>query len=717
MSCCSKPMSAAAVAQRHMPAAAPIGWRLLAGLFIAGNSMALSLAVNLAEVSASERTYLHAALAISTVVTASLCGPVLLQALRASWSKRQFGVESLFVTGIVGAAGYSGVNAWRTTGDVYFEVVNILLALYALANGLKQLSQNQLQQALLAAMPQADRCRRLLAPREAVVAGKAALGPLSTTRAYEDIEVAQLKSGDIVEVGAQQRIPISGTIAAGAAFINEATLTGEGFCVSRGEGDAVQAGTFCMDGTLLICASADGGRGRLDSLFAQMLAGSSKRARVEQLVQRVARIFFPIVASAATATFLFWLYASNVTTAFLHAMAVLLVACPCALGFATPIGLWTAVVRLGRLGIHTRNTAAVEALAQIDTVVFDKTGTLTQVQPSVQRLHVLPPCPYAAAQIAQMAAAAQSASDHPVAAAFAQPAKTMHENPWTVTQVRILPGRGITVQLQHASSKQSVAVTVGAAERLLPEAALVPMSAAVHGPEIVDDAMSPAFLAEQQAAYAQVRSQLAPGARAVAIFIEAKLAAVAEVVDTPLPDAQQALSRLKEVHINSIISSGDSSNRLHAFASVERLGDMQPEDKLRHVQALQQAGHSVCFVGDGVNDAAAMATSQTSFAIDKGAAWAQLSADFSLPQSSVTHLADAVVIARQTMRCVRGNLYFAASYNGLGMLVAAAGYMHPVFATVLMLCSSLFVTLRSSALLQQDSAAPVSGTAGATRAT
>ena len=651
MTCCST------ATQTPVPAGRSV-WRLLIAVFLAGNCMVLSLSVNISELTATERYGLHGALMAITGVVILLVGGRLASrlAIGRRWHFAAIcNIEALFATGILGASAYSLHTVWCGTGDVYFEVICILLVIYAASSEVKEASQQRTLRALRAALPSAD---------VATCVSPCGAKPRA-------VPIASIAVGDHIVVHAGEILPVDGIVLGGVAFINEATLTGEGFCVRRGRGDRVRAGTQDLDGCLHIRATARGAARQLDQIAAEVMKGLSERGPLERQADRAARWFFPVISITAATTFLCWWRYGNPTEAFLNAVAVLLVACPCALGFATPVGLWAAWIKLARLGIVPRDTASIERLAAVDTVLFDKTGTLTHVEMMARACKILPGSTWTEAQAVALACAAQTMSNHPIARAFAAtPRRDDLTLPYRPLSLRLLPGRGIEVCVVNPLGGQRLCLRLGDPARLA-----VPMSAAL----------------------AAAVAALSPGARPLALFINDRAVAVFELVERSVAGTAAALMQLTSLGLVCSVCSGDVVARLKPWNPYLPQGLMTAGDKAAQVRHLAAQGKRVCFVGDGINDAPALAQSHVSLAIASGARLASLAADFTLPHGALPHLPEAIIIARTAMRLLRSNLALAAVYNAVGIALAAAGQLHPVFAAVLMLGSSLTVTWRAVA--------------------
>lgn len=645
MTCCAG--TTPAVEGRKRP---PL--RLVLAIFLAGNSMVLSLAVNIATLTEIERHWLHGALLVVTLAVALLVGKPLVAAIARARLPKSASIEAVFVAGILGASSYSLHAVWAGTGDIYFEVVCILLVIYAVSTETKQASQLRTLRALRAALPipQVATCIR---------------PPDSLPRS---LPVGEIVTGDHILSRASEIVPVDGVVLRGVAFVNEATLTGEGFCVRRSRGERVRAGTQNIDGELLIRATSDGAACELSVTADQVMQGLSKQSTLEHEADRAARWFFPAVTIISALTFVIWCVCVGFTSAFLNAMAVLLVACPCALGFATPVGLWAAWVKLARLGLVAHHTASIERLAAVDIAVFDKTGTLTSLQKATGACQLLQKDAWTEDEAVGLACVAQVMSGHPIASAFST-CKPVSLASYRPLSVRLLPGAGIEVEVRHASG-QHLCVRLGDPGRLA----------------------DPADAARITAATASVRQD----ARPLGLFVDGRAVAMFEIVEQPVAGTEAALQRLCAMGLVCAVLSGDITARLQSWSAHTVQGQMSATDKVESVRNLAQQGHRVCFVGDGVNDAPAMAQSYVSLSVDGGAPLARMAADFTLPQAALMHLPEAVAIARKAMRVVRSNLVLAAVYNAVGVALAATGRLHPVFAAVLMLCSSLTVTWRAS---------------------
>ncbi|MGF1634960.1 MAG: heavy metal translocating P-type ATPase, partial [Phycisphaerae bacterium] len=420
--------------------------RILVAAFLAFNSMVAALAVNLSEVSLAERRWLHVGLFVATAIVAALVGGPLVRRTAEALRRGKVTVEALFIAGMAGAFAYSLYHAVVGSGAVYFEIVSILLVIYALGTQIKQQVQSRVLASTQAFSPAAATCQTL------TCCGKLVEKPVSAVNV-----------GDSVRVFPGQVIPVDGVILEGASFVRQSALTGEPAAVPRKAGDAVFAATHALDGTLTLRATARGDDRRIDHIVRAVEQARGRRSHLERQADRLAAWFFPVVATASAGTFAGWAWFGTYEAAFLNAMAVLLIACPCALGFATPVGIWSALARLGRRGFVVRDAGAVEHMAAVDTVLFDKTGTLTDAEAGDVTLHVLHG--QDEHRVRAMVAAAEAASDHPVARQLRALVPADGTSGWSAVAAEAIPGVGFRANVRDGAGAVCEVMIVNAATR------------------------------------------------------------------------------------------------------------------------------------------------------------------------------------------------------------------------------------------------------------
>lgn len=617
--------------------------RIAIGAFIAMNVMTFSLSVNVSEVTPRERMALHTGLLAATLLTGAVVGSGLLRNACRELRRRRITIEALFLLGSGGAFAQSVISTVRGEGPVYYEVVAILLVVYALGRQLVSRSQEAALEAL-------TRERR-----EEVC-------EVVTDRGATEIRpVSQLSPGDVVTVKPGEGVPADGVIVSGEACLRETPLTGEAFLRNRKPGDRALAGTHPVDGLIRVrvtAAAAESEKARLLDEVGQSLGAAGA---IERAADRLAHWFAPVVLSAAVFTYGGWSVAANQETALMHALSVLVVACPCAMGFATPLAFWAARRRLSALGLDVRGGETVERLASADCVVLDKTGTLTETDShTLEEFHFRPVSGLEERDLELMLAAAERASNHPLAAAF-EHFDAGIRNPFQVEQLTLVAGRGFRAQLSREGSGRNWDLTVG----------------------LADESGDEPF-------------------RRIEVAVDGQEAARALISERLHPSAGPALAEFKLLGLHRIVATGDSPARANQTPADERYASLRPTEKKRLVERLEKQGRRVLFVGDGLNDSGAMAASHASIAVRESAPLAAGVASAVMNGDDLRLIPRAIGECRQALSVARTNLLFAAGYNSLGITIAAAGMLHPVTAAIVMICSSLFVSWRASRLLPEE---------------
>lgn len=624
---------------------AGFGWRIGLALAFAGQGMVFGLGYNNALKSGESPAFgsaaygiLHAALLGSALVVGVLLGGPLLRETLAAFRQRRLSVEALFVLSAGGALGGSLIASFTGSGSVYYEVVSIVLCVYAIGKQVGAVQKSRLGQAL-SRFRMAFDSAWVAAPDGGRVA-----------RALSD-----LQPEDRVLVAPGEPVPVDGRLLRGSGYLRETPLTGEPAPVRKGPGDQIRAGTWSVDGNLLIEPHLEGPRA-LDGILAFLDQTRQRPSRMQAFADRLMHLFVPVVSLTATGTFLGWLLvpATAWWEALFHAMSVLLVACPCALGLALPTGIWSGLFHLGQRGVLGRHGQLLEALAECDTVVFDKTGTLTRFQLEADTSKVSG-SPAEKQDLLEAVAALGRESPHPVSAALAH----LGTRPLRVTGLLVHPGLGLSGEVAGRS------LMVG-------EAALL----REHGVAL------PAALP-------------AGAGKPVHLACDQRFAGTVFLRECLRPDSEAALQVLLEMGLECHILSGDPEPANPSIGGVPVTGNLHPAAKAREVESLKSAGRQVLFIGDGINDLPAMQASHASLAIDHGAALAAEFADGLLIQGRAASLPSAIHLARRVARALRDNLRFALLYNLAGMSLAAAGLLHPVVAALLMVGSSAIVSWRA----------------------
>ena len=507
---------------------------------------------------------------------------------------------------------------------------------------------------------------------------------LLTATGERVIDISRLHVGNRFVVRPGERVATDGVIVSGHSALDASTVTGESVPVEVGPGDAVVGATVNTHGRLVVETTRVGGDTQLAQVARMVEAAQSGKAAVQRLADRVSAVFVPIVIALAVATLGFWLgQGAGLSFAFTSAVAVLIIACPCALGLATPTALLVGTGRGAQLGIVIRGPEVLESARHIDTILLDKTGTVTEGRMAV--VAVTAAAGSMTAEVINAAGSAESGSEHPIARAIADHART-HGSLNPVTKLHSRPGLGVLAELSAsvavgASTDADKSVVVGRLELLQEEGLQVPR--------------------ELQETYAAEQAQ---GRTAVMVGWGGEARGVIAVADVVKPTSAEAVHDLRWLDLRPVLLTGDHETAARAVAAEVGIDDVianvLPEQKVAEVVRLQDAGHRVAMVGDGVNDAAALAQSDLGIALGTGTDAAIHASDLTLISGDLRVAADAVRLSRATLRTIYGNLWWAFGYNVVALPLAAIGLLNPMIAAAAMALSSVFVVTNSLRLLR-----------------
>ncbi|PCE16391.1 carbonate dehydratase [Microbacterium sp. SZ1] len=498
--------------------------------------------------------------------------------------------------------------------------------------------------------------------------------------AEERMPLVHLVVGDVFVVRPGEKIATDGIVREGSSAVDASMLTGESVPVEVRAGDAVTGATVNVGGRLAVTATRVGADTQLARMARLVEQAQSGKAEAQRLADRLSSVFVPIVFAIAAVTLVGWLIGGGgVAAAFTAAVAVLIIACPCALGLATPMALLVGTGRGAQLGVLIKGPEVLESTRRVDTVVLDKTGTVTSGRMTL--VDVIPADGEDAAQVLRVAAALEDASEHPVAAAIVRGAVERFGDLPAVSEFRSIQGRGV------AGLVDGVPVTVG-------------RSGVLSGASVsLDGPLLDAFEDAERRAHT-----------AVVVAWNGRARGVLVVSDAVKPDAREAIIALRSLGLEPVLLTGDNRRAADAVAAevgirAVRAGVL-PEQKVAEVEALQQQGKVVAMVGDGVNDAAALAASDLGIAMGTGTDAAIEASDLTLVRGDLWGTVDAIRLARRTLAIIRGNLFWALAYNVAAIPLAALGLLNPMLAGAAMAFSSVFVVLNSLRLRRFRSAAP-----------
>jgi heavy metal translocating P-type ATPase len=607
--------------------------------------MVVGLALNISEMAADSRLAIEFALLAVTILVATLVAGPLLKNVWRSVRELDLTFELLFVTGILGAVGVSVASMIRGTGPIYFEVASLLMVIYALGDRVGAVSKQRSLDAARAWLETNPTCRIETPDGE-----------------HREVALSEVRVGQIAVVFAGEEIPVDGRVRHGRAYLRTSQVTGESRPIVVRPGDHVLAGSHVVDASLRIEVEATAGDRSIDSIARRVERAWGRPSTWQTTANRLVRYFFPIVATISVATFIGWTYAASWEAGLMNALAVLLVACPCAMGFAIPLAIWMTLGTYARRGLVGHSGDVVERLAEVDTVIFDKTGTLTADSEHLTDVVVDPD--HDRRQVLGAAAALEATSSHPVARAFQDSELMPGGDRFTVFESSYVAGRGIRGTVRDRDSGVESSVFIGE---------LSPDDIAHLVGHMVDR----------------------PSARKLGICVDGTTVAAALVDEHPVDGSADIESVLAALDVDTVLLTGDTSDRAARVGISAHYANLSPSEKARFVDKLQADGARVCFVGDGINDAGAMASAHVSIAHESGSDLTVDVADMTWHGRRPELIPRAIESARQSVTLIRHNLYYAAGYNLLGMTAAAAGVLHPVAAAVIMVASSLFVTWRT----------------------
>ena len=522
----------------------------------------------------------------------------------------------------------------------YFEAAAIIIALINFGSALEMRARGKTSEAIKRLIGLQPKTARVLRDGQEV-----------------DMPIEEVGLAETLRVRPGERIAVDGVIIDGHSSIDESMLTGEPLPVAKQKGDEVVAGTINGNGTFLYQSQRIGKDTVLAQIIEMVRQAQATKPAIGRLADKVAAIFVPAVMIIAVFTFLAWFnlgQSLGISYAIVATMTVLIIACPCALGLATPISIMVGVGRAASQGILIRNGEALQQAGRLTTVILDKTGTVTQGKPALTRLITMEN--RSEEEVLQLAASLEAVSEHPLAQAVVQAAEARQLSLTPVKQFTATAGQGVSGEV---NSQQ---IHIGNLQ-FMHANSIKTETSQVNAQAMADEAQTLMYVAQDK-----------------------QLAGIIAVADPIKPDSAEAIQRLHNIGLKVVMLTGD--NKLTAQAVAKQVGideviaEVQPQDKGRKVAELQRQNHIVAMVGDGINDAPALAQADVGFAIGSGTDIAIESADITLMRGSVHGVADAIAISRATVRNIKQNLFGAFIYNSLGIPIAA-GILYPVMGILL----------------------------------
>ena len=572
-------------------------------------------------------------------------------------------MNTLVMIGTSAAYGYSVVATFlptvlpEGTVHVYYEAAAVIITLILAGNYMEALAKGRASDAIRALLDlQATTARVLRDGQE------------------EEIDVRDVVPGDVIRVRPGEKVPVDGEVLDGESRVDESMVTGEPEPVHKTAGDEVVGGTINETGSFTFRATRVGEETVLSQIVEMVEEAQGSTPPIQSLADRVVTVFVPFVLATAALTFGIWMLFGPdpvLTFALVTAVSVLIIACPCAMGIATPISVMVGTGRAAELGVYVREGEALQALHAADLVAFDKTGTLTKGRPEVT--DVVPQEGHDADALLRWAAAVETQSEHPIGAALVARAEERGLDLPDATGFEAVPGHGVTATVEGR------AVAVGAARLLAQRDVSIPAAAEATADDLADAAKTPLYVA-----------------------VDGTLAAVLAVADPIKDSTPAALEALHEMGVEVAMITGDDERTARAIADqlgIDRVqAEVLPDEKAAAVQSFQAAERTVAFVGDGINDAPALAQADVGIAIGTGTDVAIESGDVVLMAGDLRGVPNAVHLSRATLRNIKQNLFWAFAYNVL-LIPVAAGVLYPAFGLLLspalaalaMVLSDLFV--------------------------
>lgn len=547
---------------------------------------------------------------------------------------------------------------WVNAGSVghaelYFEASAVIITLIVLGKMFESRAKGKTSQAIQKLLGMQAKTARIL--KDGI---------------EKEVPIDEVAAGDILLVKPGEKIPVDGEIVDGRSAIDESMITGESIPIDKVAGDTVIGATINKNGSLQIKATKVGKETALAQIVKVVEDAQGSKAAIQRLADQISGVFVPVVVMIAIVTFFVWYFIvtpGDFRSSLIPTISILVIACPCALGLATPTSIMAGSGRAAEMGLLFKGGEHLENTHTIDTVVLDKTGTVTKGEPALTDITVMDG--YEENEVLQLIASAENSSEHPLAQAIVQGVKDKGLTLLEMTDFEALPGYGIR--------------------------------AVVEGQEVFVGTRK--LMRTHNIAVANVETEMekleSEGKTAMLIAVEGELAGVVAVADTVKETSKMAIARMRELGLDVIMLTGDNARTADAIARqvglTKVIAEVLPEQKSDEIKKLQQQGKKVAMVGDGINDAPALVMADIGMAVGTGTDIAIEAADITLMRGDLNSVADAIIMSRKTMRNIKQNLFFAFFYNTIGIPIAAIGLLAPWVAGAAMAFSSVSVVLNA----------------------
>jgi cation-transporting ATPase V len=593
--------------------------------------------------------------AVATLVQFWVGWPFLREAARRA-RRGSANMDTLVAVGTLAAYGYSVAQLLTGGMELYFETAILLIAFLTLGRFLEARARGRAGQAIRALLELGAKQARVLRDSTEVL-----------------VPIEQVTVGDLLRIRPGEKVPVDGQVLEGISAVDESMLTGESVPVDKGPGDPVAGATVNTSGALTVRATAVGADTALAQIVALVEQAQAGKGQLQRLADRIAAVFVPVVMAVAALTFTSWaLFGGDPTKGLVAAVAVLIIACPCALGLATPTAIMVGTGRGAELGVLIKSVEVLERTCRITTVVVDKTGTLTRGQMALT--DVVAGDGVDRRQLLRLAGAVEADSEHPIGAAVAAAARQEGRLP-AASEFQAVAGKGVHAEVA-AGAGGPMRVWVGRRKLAADAGLLVPQALEAAAERL-----------EQQ------------GKTAVLVGWQGEARGVLAVADTLKDGAADLVGRLRAMGLEVAMLTGDNQATAQAIAAqvgVDRvLAEVLPADKVGEITRLQAQGRVVAMVGDGVNDAPALVQADLGIAIGTGTDVAVQASDLTLLRGDLAGVATAIALSRRTYRTITQNLFWAFGYNTAAIPLAAAGLLNPVIAGAAMAASSVSVVTNS----------------------